>query len=344
MRDASSWTISLGRWFGVPVRMHASCFVFALAIMYIATRGGSTDQELTGYGLLAIVIWLASLLVHQVGHLAAAARLGGICDRVVIYPLGDLAPVVVPQDPKRELMAAVAGPLASAIVLLIVTPALLVSGSDIRDLLFSPLMPQNLIVGSVWVVALKMTFWCNWLLVLVNLLPALPMDAGRAVSAGLRPTMGEKDAIVMVARVGGLVCIIGLWIWGLLDSKNGLLMPPWFPLALMSVFLFFEARHEISRMDDDERDGDLLGYDFSQGYTSLERPGDGIRREPGPLRRWLKQRREQKERRIRQIEEEEERRVDEVLARVKDVGLDALSPEERALLQRVSARYRDRLS
>jgi Zn-dependent protease len=343
MRDASGWTLNLGRWFGVPVRLHGSVLVGALAIMYVASRA-SPEQEMTGYGLLAIVIWLSSLLLHQVGHLAAAARLGGICDRVVIAPLGDLAPVSIPQDPRRELVAALAGPIANAIVLLIVTPAMLLAGADVRDLLFSPLMPQNLAIGGFGLVALKMAFWINWLLILANLLPALPMDVGRAVAAGLRPTMGEKDGVVMVARVGGLVCILGLWIWGLLDSKGGLLMPPWFPLSLMSLFLFFTARHELLRMDDDERDGDLLGYDFSQGYTSLERPGEGIRREPGPLRRWLKQRREQKQRRIRQIEEEEERRVDEVLARVKDVGLDALSPEERALLQRVSARYRDRLS
>jgi stage IV sporulation protein FB len=343
MRDASSWTLSLGRWFGVPVRLHASCLVFAMTIMYVASRA-SPEQEMVGYGLLAIVIWLLSLLIHQAGHLIAAARLGGICERVVISPLGDLVPVSIPQDARRELAAAVAGPVFNAIVLIIVTPALLLSGADVRDLLFSPLMPQNLVVGGVGLVALKMMFWCNWLLILANLLPALPMDAGRAVCAGLRPTMGEKDAVVTVARVGGLVCILGLWLWGLLDSKTGLLVPPWFPLSLVSLYLFFMARHELLRMDDDERDGDLLGYDFSQGYTSLERPGDGARREPGPMRRWLKQRREQKQRRIRQIEEEEERRVDEVLARVKDVGLDALSSEERALLQRVSARYRDRLS
>jgi 2-oxo-4-hydroxy-4-carboxy--5-ureidoimidazoline (OHCU) decarboxylase len=49
-----------------------------------------------------------------------------------------------------------------------------------------------------------------------------------------------------------------------------------------------------------------------------------------------------KQRRLRQLEREEERRVDSILVRVKELGLDAISPEERALLQRVSARYRDR--
>ncbi len=341
MRDSQSWSLSLGRWFGVPVRVHASCLAFATAIMYVASRA-TPEQEMAGYGLLAIAVWFVSLLIHQAGHLAAAARLGGICDRVVIMPLGDQVPVIVPQDPRRELVAAVAGPITNALVLLVVTPALLLSKVDIRDFLFSPLVPQNLVSGGVALAALKLTFWCNWILILANLLPALPMDAGRAICAGIRPTMGERDGLVMVARFGGLVCIVGLSIWSLLDSKAGLLIPPWFPLSLMSLYLFFVARYELMRFDDDGRDEDLLGYDFSQGYTSLERPGDGVRREPGPLRRWLDRRREEKQLRLRQIEEDEEKRVDEVLARLKDVGLGALSPEERALLQRVSQRYRNR--
>lgn len=341
MRDSISWSLSLGRWFGVPVRIHASCLAVAMTIMYVAMRS-APDQDMVGYGLLAIAVWLLSLLIHQAGHLAAAARLGGICDRVMLMPLGDQLPVSVPQEPRRELVAALAGPIANAVVLLVITPALLLSKVDIRDFLFSPLEPQNLVTGGAALVVLKLAFWCNWLLILANLLPALPMDAGRAICAGIRPTMGSRDAIVMVARFGGLVCIIGLTIWGMFDFKSSMMMPPWFPLSLMSLYLFFVARHEMMKLSDDVLDEDLLGYDFSQGYTSLEQHAEGVRREPGPLRRWLDSRREQKQRRIRQIEEDEERRVDEVLARVKDVGLDALSPEERALLERVSERYRNR--
>jgi hypothetical protein len=86
-----------------------------------------------------------------------------------------------------------------------------------------------------------------------------------------------------------------------------------------------------------------LGYDFSQGYTSLEQAADTPRRrERNFIQRWLDKRRDVKRRRTREVEEEEERRVDEILARVKDVGLEALAPDERALLQRVSQRYRNR--
>jgi hypothetical protein len=44
-----------------------------------------------------------------------------------------------------------------------------------------------------------------------------------------------------------------------------------------------------------------------------------------------------------ETEAEEERRVDEVLALLNEVGIDALSSADRQLLDRVSRRYRQRL-
>jgi hypothetical protein len=115
------------------------------------------------------------------------------------------------------------------------------------------------------------------------------------------------------------------------------------PLGLFGLFLFFSARQESERMREHEAGDGTLGYDFSQGYTSLERH-DASRRErkPGPLRRWLAARRAARIERQQQREVEEERRVDEILARLHETGMAGISDEDRALLDRVSARYRDR--
>jgi hypothetical protein len=45
-----------------------------------------------------------------------------------------------------------------------------------------------------------------------------------------------------------------------------------------------------------------------------------------------------------QQEADEERSLDEILERLHRHGRESLSPEDRALLERVSARYRSRLS
>ena len=345
MRDSSSWSLGMGRLAGVPVRLHVSVIVGALFAVYIGSRA-SGDHDYSGYGLLAALVWFGSLIVHQMGHLIAAGRIGAHVDRIVIGLLGDLAPATVPHEPRREMVVALAGPIANAIVLLIVTPALIVSNADLKDMLLSPLAPQGLLdPAEFWHLLLKLTFWCNWLLFLVNMLPALPLDAGRALYCGLRPALGDKGAIAAVARGGLIVSVIGLTIWSCLAQQDpkGPVVPVWLPSSLLCLYLIFTARIEAARLEDDEHDTDLLGYDFSQGYTSLEQPAEPPRRrEPNFVQRWLDKRREVKRRRAREIEEEEERRVDEILARVKDVGLESLSPEERALLQRVSERYRNR--
>ena len=60
------------------------------------------------------------------------------------------------------------------------------------------------------------------------------------------------------------------------------------------------------------------------------------------MRRWLDNRREQRQRRRQWIEQEEERQVDEILVRLHETGMNSLSAKERALLNRVSARFRNR--
>ncbi len=330
MRDSSNWTLGLGRLAGVPVRLHASVIVGVLFAVYIGGRA-SPDHDYWGYGLLAGLVWVGSLIVHQMGHLIAAGRIGAHVDRIVVGLLGDLSPAIVPHEPRREMVIALSGPIANAVVLLIVTPAMIVSGADLKDMLLSPLAPQGLLDSAeFWRILLKMTFWCNWLLLLVNVLPALPLDVGRAIYCGLRPALGDKGAIAAVARGGLLVTVIGLSLWACLaqqDQKTPV-VPVWLPTSLLCLYLIFTAKSEVARLDDDEHDSDLLGYDFSQGYTSLEQTADAPRRrEPNFIQRWLDKRRDEKRRRAREIEEEEERRVDEILARVKDVGFEALAPK-----------------
>ncbi len=345
MRDSSNWSLSLGRLAGVPVRLHVSVIVGVLLAVYIGGRA-SPDHDYSGYGLLAGLVWFGSLIVHQMGHLIAAGRIGAHVDRIVIGLLGDLAPATVPHEPRREMAIALSGPIANTIVLFIVTPALIVSNADLKDMLLSPLGPQGLLEpAEFWRILLKLTFWCNWLLLLINLLPALPLDVGRALYCGLKPALGDKGAIAAVARGGLIVSVVGLTAWAILSQQDqkAPVVPVWLPTSLLSLYLIFTARSEVARLDDDEHDSDLLGYDFSQGYTSLEQTAESPRRrEPNFIQRWLDKRRAEKRRRAREIEEEEERRVDEILARVKDVGVEALAPEERALLQRVSQRYRNR--
>jgi Zn-dependent protease len=340
MRETNTWTVSLGRWSGLDVRLHASFLVCAVLVVFLCSR---TDAPRAAqYSLLGLGILLASVLLHELGHLAVALRLGGRAERLIITPLGGLSLPYVPAEPYRELLVALAGPAVNFFIMMLVAPPLVIAGIDLGDLLLSPLNPADLFVGESWLVGLRMTCWINCLL-LLNLFPAFPLDGGYALSAVLRPLFGSKAAVLIVGS-SAMLAAIGLLIMALLLPEDTRTLPSWLPLSLFAIFLFFCGKHHIGSWRAPEPEDTLLGYDFSEGYTSLEKSFESTPTSTTSLLgRWIEQRRQQRRRRNEQIEADEERQVDEVLAHLNEVGIDSLSPDERALLERVSKRYRSRM-
>jgi hypothetical protein len=237
---------------------------------------------------------------------------------------------------------ALAGPAVNLFIVVLVAPPLVMAEVSLSDLIFSPLNPRDLFVGEVWLVGLRLTCWINCLL-LLNLYPAYPLDGGHALAGMLRPVFGQRAAVLIVGT-SAMLTAIGLLIMALLLPEDARLVPTWLPLSLFAIFLFFSGKQQIESWRPAEAEETVLGYDFSEGYTSLER-SQHVKAIPAPgmLRRWIQQRRATRRRRMAETEAEEERRVDEVLALLNEVGIDALSAADRQLLERVSRRYRQRL-
>jgi hypothetical protein len=160
------------------------------------------------------------------------------------------------------------------------------------------------------------------------------------------PRSEPQRAVWVAARVAKLVALV-LAIFAMLSfgMNPGYAVQTWFALILLSIFVYFSARKEEVAALHAGSDEALFGYDFSAGYTSLERSGPKCSTQQpmaGPLVRWWRRRGEARQQRRREIEAQEDGRVDEILARVHQAGLESLSAEDRELLQRVSARYRHR--
>jgi stage IV sporulation protein FB len=342
MSDSSSWSLYLGRWWRVPIRAHALFVGAAVFILFLSSSG--PDRDGIAIGILVVGTLLASVIAHELGHCFAALRAGAIPDPIVIGPLGGLGHSDPPREPQAELIKALGGPLVNLAVLLVLFPVLLatISWAGVSALL-SPLQPTQLTDGVWWLVALKLTFWTNWLILSVNLLPAFPFDAGRVMRSLLWPAMEFRGATQVAVRASKLTAL-GLCIlaWLLNDQKSAAVLPTWVPLLLVAAYVYFAAQHEAARLEDTEWNEELFNYDFSQGYTSLERTLDAPRRPGGTVRRWLETRRELRERRRQSQEQDEERQVDAILVRLHEAGMEGLSAKERALLNRVSARYRNR--
>jgi Zn-dependent protease len=180
-------SLPIGRVVGVPIRLH---WTFFLLIAFVAIVDRSAGAVAVAAGLIWIVALFTSVVVHEVAHCVVARRHGATVLDIVLFPLGGMSRVdAMPTEPRDEMAIAVVGPLVSLALGL----ALLGTGA----LTGAHVWPPTLFVGSWW----ARLGWLNLLLGAFNLLPALPMDGGRVLRAGLARHRSNLEATVLAARV-----------------------------------------------------------------------------------------------------------------------------------------------
>ena len=188
---------------------------------------------------------------------------------------------------------------------------------------------------SSWcVIQLGRLFWVNWFLFLLNLVPAFPLDGGRLLQSVLWWRTDYRQGTLAAIFVGFLMMLVFAVLSIVLYE----------PLVLgLALFMYVSCRRQWILLETGGEES-LFGYDFSEGYTSLERdqPAPPPRRRQSWFQRWLQRRAERKMRREQETREAEERRMDELLEKVQRVGMQGLTDEERRFLIRASARYRNR--
>ena len=184
-------------------------------------------------GAVAMLIALfVCVLLHEFGHITMARRFGVRTPDVLILPIGGVARLErIPDEPRQELLIALAGPAVTLAIAAVLYLVLRLSGgaADIDNL--SPATP--------FVAAL---FRTNVLLLLFNLIPAFPMDGGRVLRALLATRMGLARATRTAATLGQVLAVAG----GLavLLSKNGNPV-----LLLIALFVFLGAGSEAAAVE-----------------------------------------------------------------------------------------------
>jgi len=89
----------------------------------------------------------------------------------------------------------------------------------------------------------------------------------------------------------------------------------------------------------------FLGYDFSEGYTSLDRSvSQNEPVAPSILERWRQKRQDQRLKREAALDQEVAENLDRILAQVHEHGIDSLSYHDRKILDSASERFRSRSS
>src|SRR5579863_905194 len=202
-----SWSISIGRLFGVDVRLHVTFFILPVFIFwteYAAHQGnanGSRDMALTG-------IILACVAAHECGHIFAARRYGMIPKALILLPLTGITlfdeshmqkPQAGSQPWIREIRLALAGPILSFALAGIAWACFAASGVTIEVWKWPFLQAANLPRSVVW---------ANLYLALLNFLPAYPLDGGRILRAIFSRTMESSAATRRAVAVSSALAMV----------------------------------------------------------------------------------------------------------------------------------------
>jgi Zn-dependent protease len=361
MSDPLTWSpIRLGRWFGTTVRVHIFLILFVASELLMALLATSAEAGLRRFVQTAcwLSLLLLALIVHELGHAVCAYLLDSEQDEVHLWPLGNLVGPSGSPRPGEHFLVALAGPITSGALFLGIALGLnLFAGAhcvinpfgnvDAAGFPFdsgAPSLADKTLAKPLHPIWLLGWFgYLNYLLFIANLLPALPFDMGRMFRAYLASTsvVSSRDTIYAPWTAHATAAI--LFIAGLVRllfraRMDGL------TLILLAVLIELLVRSESRMLEDGGyfEDG-VFGYDFSEGYTSLENSAAKVRpyRESA-LRRWRRRRSELRRQRRIIREAAEERRMDEILDKLYREGRGALSEEEHRFLVRVSARYRNR--
>jgi len=221
-----TWSIPLGSFFGVHVRLHLA---YLLLAFFVLTQTGAAKMPLSrGWALMGIM--LLAVALHEVGHAIAAAFAGARLKLILLMPLGGVSAYAGSKgseeerrflNPRQETVIAIAGPVTSFLVAGF-GAALIKAVAPTVWLTNAPLISSGALVKSV--------VWINIVLGAINLIPAYPLDFGRILRvqfARVRPALDATRAAVGLSQAISLVLtIVGLF-------QNNL----WVMLAGFFVFL-----------------------------------------------------------------------------------------------------------
>ena len=234
---ARPWALQVGRIFGIPIRLHAT---FVLLLVWVALLTARSGESLLR-GVAFLLLLVASVTLHELGHALVARRHGVATEEIVLLPIGGVARLSGRPGAGAELAIALAGPLVNLGLALALGLALLAGGGGAAAAEGSAAAGSSLLggaglaSGSGLVADLALA---NFALFAFNLLPASPLDGGRALRAFLALLVPAADAGRLAGRAGQAFALLLGLVGALLPAGLAL------PAILLAVLLFFGASQE----------------------------------------------------------------------------------------------------
>ncbi len=226
----------IGSFFGVPLYVSPSwLLITAFITVFFADlfRTSVTGASGATPYLLALAFAILSavcVLVHELGHVAAALLLGLSVRRVSIFLIGGITEIEPePERARQEFAISVAGPLTSAAIAGL---AWLGSLATTR--------------GTAIAVELEVLIWSNLIIAVFNALPGLPLDGGRALRAVIWAGSRSRVRATRIAAWAGRVLALGVAVSGLFVQRGGWGIVSALITAAMGAFLWIGASQSLT--------------------------------------------------------------------------------------------------
>jgi len=310
------WSWRLGRMQGITVRLHLIFIIFIVAEILRHLQSPWLWWVVQGQ-----LVLFGMVLLHELGHCLACRRVGGQADEILMWPLGGLAFVSPPRNPRAFLITTIGGPMVNLVFCVLAAGILLLTGRSV------PINPLALGYG---VDVVHELYVVNYVLLLFNLLPIYPLDGGRLFQELLWLKLGYQRSTLIATQVG----MVGALLLGCLGLARG----EWLLIGV-AIFGFLTCWQErqMARAGLEETEPWAAGYDFTRGYGGLPADQSAGGRKPGFIQRRQQGRWAKRQEELRRQEQE----VDRILAKVSREGLARLTRREKKILQQATEHQRE---
>ena len=227
-RSAFGPSLSLGNYFGIPIRLHWTFGLLLVWVAFVSFAGG--------HGLISTIIsaaFLAAIFIcvvlHELGHSLMAKRFGIQTRSITLSPIGGVAALTkMPKHWSHEFWITVAGPAVNIALCILLLPFLILTKISVTDLIVP--------IGSMtFETFLARLFAANLILAVFNLIPAFPLDGGRIFRSLLSVRLSRLLATRIAARTGQFFAVG----FGLLAFMGSPL------LLVIAGFVFIAAEGEL---------------------------------------------------------------------------------------------------
>jgi Zn-dependent protease len=227
-------SFELGRIAGIRIGINWSwLIVFALIVWSLAAgvfpsqNPGFSDGEYIAMAVAAALLFFTSLLLHELGHALQARREGVEIEGINLWLFGGVAQFKGRfPSAGAEFRIAIAGPLVTLVIGVLFVVAAAAGG-----------LPSAVDGVVAWV------GYTNVILLLFNLLPALPLDGGRVLRSALWQARGDLSwATAVASGVGRGFGFLLIWAGIVMFIFQGSFSGAW--LAFIGWFLLQAATAE----------------------------------------------------------------------------------------------------